>query len=97
MSKLPGSPKGTGSGMDQCTAAASVSSSWARSQTVTTRSPWFRLGEFLVGQVADRDYEVALVPDVADVAGPQPGQRQAVALGGGDGAGVDRLGRVRSG
>jgi hypothetical protein len=55
------------------------------------------LGEFLVRQVADRDDEVALVPDVADVAGPQPGQRQPVATGGGDGTGVDRHRRVRSG
>ena len=37
------------------------------------------LAEFLVGQVADGDKEVAVVPDVADVPGPQPGQRQAVA------------------
>ena len=69
-SKLPGSPAGTGSGMDQCTAVASPSSSWARSHTVITRSP--------------------SLPDLADVAGPQPGQRQAVAPGGGDGAGIDR-------
>ena len=38
-SKLSGSPGGTGSGMDQCTAAASASSSWARSHTVMMRSP----------------------------------------------------------
>ena len=55
------------------------------------------LGELLVGQVADRDDEIAVVPDVADVAGPQPGQRQAVASGGGDRAGIDRDCRVRSG
>jgi hypothetical protein len=51
-------------------------------------------GEFLVRQVADRDDEIALVPDIADVAGPQPGQRQAVAPGGGR-AGV--AGRARCG
>ena len=37
------------------------------------------------------------LPDVADVAGPQPGQRQAVTFGGGDGAGVDRRLRMGSG
>ena len=41
-SKLSGSPTGTGSGMDQCTAVASASSSWARSHTVITRSPCCR-------------------------------------------------------
>ena len=35
--------------------------------------------EFLVGQVAHGDDEVAVALDVADVPGPQPGQRQAVA------------------
>ena len=38
-SKLPGSPAATGSGTDQCTAAAVPSSSCARSHTVTSRSP----------------------------------------------------------
>ena len=38
----PGRRPGTGSGMDQCTAVASPSSSWARSQTVITRSPSYR-------------------------------------------------------
>src|SRR5271169_2100934 len=38
-SKLAGSPAGTGSGTDQCTAAWRPSSSRARSQTVMTRSP----------------------------------------------------------
>jgi MFS family permease len=38
-SKLAGSPDGTGSGTDQCTAARPPSSSRARSHTVTTRSP----------------------------------------------------------
>ena len=38
-SKLAGSPAGTGSGTDQCTAACWPSSSRARSHTVTTRSP----------------------------------------------------------
>ena len=32
-------------------------------------------GELLVGQVADLDHEVTVVPDVADMARPQPGQR----------------------
>ncbi len=36
------------------------------------------LGEFLVGPVAHSDNEVALVPDLAEVPGPQPGKRQAV-------------------
>ena len=45
------------------------------------------LAEFLMSQVAHGDYQVAVLPDLADVAGPQPGQRQAVARGGGDGAG----------
>ena len=55
------------------------------------------LGEFFVGQVADCDHEVAVVPDVADVAGPQPGHRQVVAGGGGDGAGIDRRRRMGAG
>jgi hypothetical protein len=38
-SKLTGSPVGTGSGIDQCMAWASPSSSWARSHTVMMRSP----------------------------------------------------------
>ena len=38
VSKLAGSPAGTGSGTDQCSAAARPSSSWARSHTVMTRS-----------------------------------------------------------
>jgi two-component system sensor histidine kinase KdpD len=38
-SKPAGSPAGTGSGTDQCSAASGPSSSWARSQTVMTRSP----------------------------------------------------------
>ena len=37
------------------------------------------------------------MPDVADEPGPQPGQRQAVASGGGDGTGVDRRGGMRVG
>ena len=37
------------------------------------------LGELLVGQVAYRDHEVALAPDLADVPGPHPGQRQVAA------------------
>ena len=41
-SKLPGSPAGTGSGTDQCTAARPPSSSRARSHTVITRSPSWR-------------------------------------------------------
>ena len=46
--------------------------------------------EFLAGQVAHRDHQIALALDVADVLGPQPGQRQPVAPGGRDRAGVDR-------
>ena len=38
-SKLAGSPAGTGSGTDQCDGGLTASSSWARSQTVMTRSP----------------------------------------------------------
>ncbi len=53
--------------------------------------------EFLVGHVADGDDQVAVVPDLADVAGPQPGQRQAVAPGGGDRAGIDPRGGVGPG
>jgi len=45
--------------------------------------------EFFPGQVADRDHQVAVVLDVADVPGPEPGQRQAVAAGSGDRAGID--------
>jgi hypothetical protein len=45
--------------------------------------------EFLAGHVADRDYEVVVLPDFTDAAGPEPGQRQAVAAGGGDRAGID--------
>ena len=46
--------------------------------------------EFLAGQVAHRDYEVAFVLDLADVPGPQPRQRQPVTPGCRDRAGVDR-------
>ena len=53
--------------------------------------------EFLAGQVAYRDYEVALPLDVADVPGPQPGQWQPVAPGGGDRAGIDRRCRMGAG
>ncbi len=53
--------------------------------------------EFLVGQVADGDDEVAVLPDVADVAGPQPGQRQSMAFRGGDRAGINRRCGMRSG
>ena len=55
------------------------------------------VAEFLVGQVAHCDNEVAVLPDVADVPGPQPGQRQTVAFGSGDGAGVNRRCGMRSG
>src|SRR5262249_42549657 len=48
--------------------------------------------ESLPGQVADRDHEIVIVPDLADVAGPEPRQRQAVAAGGGDRTGIDPLG-----
>jgi hypothetical protein len=43
-----------------------------------------------MGQVAHGDDQVAVVPHVADVAGPQPAQRQPVALGRGDRAGINR-------
>ncbi len=46
--------------------------------------------EFFAGHVADRDHKIVHLPDIGDVAGPQPGQRQAVAPGGGDRARVDR-------
>ena len=53
--------------------------------------------EFLVRQVADRHDQVALVPDVADVPGPQPGQRQPAAGGGVDRAWGDPVGRAGAG
>ena len=31
--------------------------------------------QFLAGQVADRNHQVVVLLDLADVAGPQPGQR----------------------
>ena len=76
-SKLPGSPTGTGSGMDQCTARGSPSSSWARSHTVTTRSPSCRTSLMWRGR--------------------SRGSARRWRCGGGDGAGIDRLGRVRAG
>jgi len=41
--------------------------------------------QFLVSHVADRDHQIAVVPDLAQVAGPQPGQGRAVTPRGGDG------------
>ena len=54
-------------------------------------------GEFLAGQVADSHDQVVVMPDVADVARAQPGQRQLVALRGVDRAGVDRRSRAGAG
>ena len=50
--------------------------------------------QLLVSQVAHCDNEVTVVPDVADVPGPHPGQRQLMTLGGGYRARVDRGGRA---
>jgi len=55
------------------------------------------LAEFLVGQVAHGDNEITGLPDVVNMAGPQPGQRQVVPLGDGDRAGIDRCCRMCSG
>jgi hypothetical protein len=43
--------------------------------------------EFLMGQIAHRDDQIVVLLDLADMAGPQPGQRQPVAAGGRDRAG----------
>jgi hypothetical protein len=48
-------------------------------------------------QVADGNDQAAVLPDIVDVAGAQAAHGQVVALGGGDGAGVDRLRRMCSG
>ena len=53
--------------------------------------------EFLVGQVADGHHQVAVVQDVADVPGPEPGQRKLVPPGRVDRARVDPLGRAGAG
>jgi hypothetical protein len=53
--------------------------------------------QFFAGQVADCHHEVVLVPDLAEVAGPQSGQRQVVTPGGGDRARIDPLGRMGAG
>ena len=45
--------------------------------------------------IADEDGQVAVVPDVADVPGPQPGERQPAAARGVDRARVDRGGQRR--
>ena len=55
------------------------------------------VAEFFVGQVAHGDDQVAIVADVADVAGAQAAHRQAVAPGGGDGARLDPRGGVGTG
>ena len=53
-----------------------------------------QLAQFLVRQVADRHDQVSLVQEVADVPGPQPGERQLMTDGGIDRARVDPLGRA---
>jgi hypothetical protein len=53
--------------------------------------------EFLVRQIAHGDDQVAVIPDLAEVPGPHPGQRQPVPLRGGDRAGVDPLSRMGPG
>jgi NAD(P)-dependent dehydrogenase (short-subunit alcohol dehydrogenase family) len=52
--------------------------------------------EFLVGQVADGDDQVAVFLDAADVPGRRRGSGSWWRRGGGDRAGVDGLGRVRA-
>ena len=48
------------------------------------------MAQFFASQVTHGDNRIAVLPDVADVAGPQAAQRQAMAPGRGDGTGSIR-------
>lgn len=56
-----------------------------------------RRANFLVREIANGDNQVPVVPDIADMLRPRPGQRQVVPLRGGDRPRVDRRGRMGAG